>query len=240
MVSPLTLTSLPPPPFLLPLPYGPCILYHSSFTFSLRPACSRVKFWLIKNYMSPQHKATLPELARKFGFDIEFVTYKWPHWLHKQVWVDKCGKRVEGHQSPALAAHTGVGKCGKRHQSPAIAALTHRLRDGSSTPPPVICSTGASLTLTPLLLLFLLPSSPPSRLPDPIPLTKSSAPPRPPPLKTEKQRIIWAYKILFLDVLFPLSVDRIIFVDSDQVVRTDLADLYHMDINVRGGGGSGH
>lgn len=35
--------------------------------------------------------------------------------------------------------------------------------------------------------------------------------------QTEKQRIIWAYKILFLDVLFPLSVERIIFVDSDQV-----------------------
>ncbi|GFH28874.1 uncharacterized protein HaLaN_27437, partial [Haematococcus lacustris] len=47
---------------------------------------------------------------------------------------------------------------------------------------------------------------------------------------TDKQRIIWAYKILFLDVLFPLSVERIIFVDSDQVVRTDLAELYHMDI----------
>ena len=35
--------------------------------------------------MSPHHKATLPELARQFGFDYEFVTYKWPHWLHKQV-----------------------------------------------------------------------------------------------------------------------------------------------------------
>eukprot|EP00180_Rhodochaete_pulchella_P000774 Plantae.Rhodophyta-Rhodochaete_pulchella.ctg16071.p1 GENE.Plantae.Rhodophyta-Rhodochaete_pulchella.ctg16071~~Plantae.Rhodophyta-Rhodochaete_pulchella.ctg16071.p1 ORF type:complete len:209 (-),score=27.57 Plantae.Rhodophyta-Rhodochaete_pulchella.ctg16071:17-643(-) len=37
--------------------------------------------------------------------------------------------------------------------------------------------------------------------------------------QTEKQRIIWAYKILFLDVLFPLSVPRIIFVDADQVRR---------------------
>lgn len=33
----------------------------------------------------------------------------------------------------------------------------------------------------------------------------------------EKQRIIWGYKILFLDVLFPLAVDKIIFVDADQV-----------------------
>jgi len=92
---------------------------------------SRVKFWIIKNYMSPHHKVVIPAMARKYGFDYEFVTYKWPHWLHKQ---------------------------------------------------------------------------------------------------TEKQRIIWAYKILFLDVLFPLNVDRIIFVDSDQVVRADLAELYHMDI----------
>lgn len=35
--------------------------------------------------------------------------------------------------------------------------------------------------------------------------------------QTDKQRIIWAYKILFLDVLFPLEVPRVIFVDSDQV-----------------------
>ncbi|NXC22064.1 UGGG2 glucosyltransferase, partial [Corythaeola cristata] len=36
--------------------------------------------------------------------------------------------------------------------------------------------------------------------------------------QTEKQRIIWGYKILFLDVLFPLAVDKIIFVDADQRV----------------------
>ena len=35
--------------------------------------------------------------------------------------------------------------------------------------------------------------------------------------QTEKQRIIWGYKILFLDVLFPLDVRKIIFVDADQV-----------------------
>lgn len=35
--------------------------------------------------------------------------------------------------------------------------------------------------------------------------------------QTEKQRIIWGYKILFLDVLFPLAVEKIIFVDADQV-----------------------
>ena len=32
--------------------------------------------------------------------------------------------------------------------------------------------------------------------------------------QTEKQRIIWGYKILFLDVLFPLDLKKIIFYDS--------------------------
>lgn len=35
--------------------------------------------------------------------------------------------------------------------------------------------------------------------------------------QSEKQRIIWGYKILFLDVLFPLDVKKIIFVDADAV-----------------------
>lgn len=34
----------------------------------------------------------------------------------------------------------------------------------------------------------------------------------------EKQRTIWGYKILFLDVLFPLDLDKVIFVDADQVI----------------------
>ncbi|KAI0394454.1 glycosyltransferase family 24 protein [Xylariaceae sp. FL0594] len=46
----------------------------------------------------------------------------------------------------------------------------------------------------------------------------------------EKQREIWGYKILFLDVLFPLSLDKVIFVDADQIVRTDLIDLIHHDL----------
>ena len=41
----------------------------------------------------------------------------------------------------------------------------------------------------------------------------------------EKQRIIWGNKILFLDVLFPLDLERVIYVDSDQIVRTDLIEL---------------
>ncbi|KAH9821733.1 family 24 glycosyltransferase [Melampsora americana] len=46
----------------------------------------------------------------------------------------------------------------------------------------------------------------------------------------EKQRVIWGYKILFLDVLFPLELDRVIFVDSDQIVRTDLQELVDLDL----------
>ncbi|KAI9815165.1 MAG: hypothetical protein M1832_005567 [Thelocarpon impressellum] len=46
----------------------------------------------------------------------------------------------------------------------------------------------------------------------------------------EKQREIWGYKILFLDVLFPLSLDKVIFVDADQIVRTDMAELVRHDL----------
>lgn len=49
--------------------------------------------------------------------------------------------------------------------------------------------------------------------------------------QTEKQREIWGYKILFLDVLFPLSLDKVIFVDADQIVRTDMIELVNHDLN---------
>lgn len=48
--------------------------------------------------------------------------------------------------------------------------------------------------------------------------------------QTEKQRIIWGYKILFLDVLFPLNVSKVIYIDADQVVRSDLAELWNHDL----------
>ncbi|EKM57416.1 glycosyltransferase family 24 protein [Phanerochaete carnosa HHB-10118-sp] len=48
----------------------------------------------------------------------------------------------------------------------------------------------------------------------------------------EKQRIIWAYKILFLDVLFPMDLKKVIFVDADQIVRADLKEL--VDLNLHG------
>ena len=46
-----------------------------------------------------------------------------------------------------------------------------------------------------------------------------------------KQRIIWAYKILFLDVLFPLELERIIFIDADQIVRGDILELWNIDLD---------
>lgn len=49
--------------------------------------------------------------------------------------------------------------------------------------------------------------------------------------QTEKQRIIWAYKILFLDVLFPLDLKKVIYVDADQVMRADLKELWDMDLH---------
>ena len=48
--------------------------------------------------------------------------------------------------------------------------------------------------------------------------------------QTKKHRTIWAYKILFLDVLFPQNLDRIIFIDADQVVRSDLMELVDLDL----------
>ncbi|XP_043104748.1 UDP-glucose:glycoprotein glucosyltransferase 1 isoform X4 [Puntigrus tetrazona] len=90
-----------------------------------------VKFWFLKNYLSPSFKDTISHMAKAYGFQYELVQYKWPRWLHQQ---------------------------------------------------------------------------------------------------TEKQRIIWGYKILFLDVLFPLAVDKIIFVDADQIVRADLKELRDLDL----------
>jgi len=89
----------------------------------------KVKFWLMKNFLSPAFMDFLPEMAKSVGFDYELVQYQWPTWLHKQ---------------------------------------------------------------------------------------------------TNKQRIIWGYKILFLDVMFPLHLKRIIYIDADQVVNADVAELWDL------------
>ncbi|CAO3612891.1 unnamed protein product [Cunninghamella blakesleeana] len=45
---------------------------------------STVKFWFIENFLSPSFKDFVPELSKKFGFEYEMVTYKWPSWLNAQ------------------------------------------------------------------------------------------------------------------------------------------------------------
>jgi len=92
---------------------------------------SPVKFWFIKQFLSPKFKKYVPIFAKKHNCEIELMTYRWPEWLREQ---------------------------------------------------------------------------------------------------TVKQRIIWAYKILFLDVLFPTDLKRVIFVDADQIVRADLMELWEMDL----------
>ena len=44
------------------------------------------------------------------------------------------------------------------------------------------------------------------------------------------KNIVCVCQILFLDVLFPLDVDRIIFIDADLVVRADLQLLMDYDL----------
>lgn len=97
----------------------------------LKNTKSKVKFWFLKNYLSPTFKDFIPHMAKHYSFEYELVQYKWPRWLNQQK---------------------------------------------------------------------------------------------------EKQRIIWGYKILFLDVLFPLDVKKFIFVDADQIVRTDLQELNDLDL----------
>merc|ERR1719161_434611 len=48
--------------------------------------------------------------------------------------------------------------------------------------------------------------------------------------QSEKQRVIWAYKILFLDVLFPLDVERMLFIDADQIVKADVRELWDLSL----------
>jgi len=98
----------------------------------MRHTKSPVKFWFIKNFLSPKFKDFIPQMAKEYGFEYELVFYKWPSWLQKQ---------------------------------------------------------------------------------------------------TEKQRMIWGYKVLFLDVLFPLKIKKVIFVDADQVVRTNMKELYDLNLN---------
>lgn len=39
-----------------------------------------VKFWLFENYLSPKFKALASTMAQEYGFQVNYVTYKWPEW----------------------------------------------------------------------------------------------------------------------------------------------------------------
>lgn len=92
---------------------------------------STVKFWLLRNFLSAEFVNRLPILADNYGFEYEFVSYKWPLWLRQQK---------------------------------------------------------------------------------------------------KKFRQVWGYKILFLDVLFPNQLEKVIFVDADQIARVDLQELVDTDL----------
>ena len=49
------------------------------------PPLEQVKFWLLKNFLSPAFIGELPTLAAAAGFEYGLVQYQWPSWLHKQT-----------------------------------------------------------------------------------------------------------------------------------------------------------
>lgn len=135
-------------------------------------------------------------MAKQYDFDYEFVTYKWPNWLHKQV--------------------GGFVVCVCVLMSCCVCVSVHS----------VICTSLSSLVIFYCAQMFPCRKCEHTHTHTHVhthlhtractrthTYTHSRT-----HTQTDKQRIIWAYKILFLDVLFPLGVERIIFVDSDQVI----------------------
>ena len=50
----------------------------------VRKTNTKVKFWILGNYASPAFRKSLPIVSKEFGFEYEFVQYKWPRWLNSQ------------------------------------------------------------------------------------------------------------------------------------------------------------
>lgn len=44
-----------------------------------------VKFWLFENYLSPTFKVMAAAMSQVYHFEVAYVTYKWPEWLHQQT-----------------------------------------------------------------------------------------------------------------------------------------------------------
>lgn len=61
----------------------------------MKYAKSPIKFWFLKNYLSPQFIDFIPHMADEYGFQYEYIQYKWPRWLKKQtikmqtIWASK-------------------------------------------------------------------------------------------------------------------------------------------------------
>lgn len=92
---------------------------------------SKVKFWILREFVSQEFAKFLHKLSTKYNSEYEFIGYKWPEWLH-----------------------------------PETSLLNKKM----------------------------------------------------------------GYKILFLDVLFPIKVSRIIYIDSKSVIRGDVSELNKLDI----------
>eukprot|EP00392_Amoebophrya_sp_AT5.2_P003069 g3074.t1 len=50
-------------------------------------------------------------------------------------------------------------------------------------------------------------------------------------IRQDKQRLIWAYKVLFLDVLFFQKTNRVVFIDADQIVQKSLVSLWQTELH---------
>lgn len=50
-----------------------------------RHSSKPVKFWLFENYLSPSFKQSAAAMAQRYGFEVGYVTYKWPQWLTQQT-----------------------------------------------------------------------------------------------------------------------------------------------------------
>lgn len=50
----------------------------------IRNTKTKVKFWILENYASPAFRKSLPIVSKEYGFEYEFVQYKWPRWLNAQ------------------------------------------------------------------------------------------------------------------------------------------------------------
>ena len=64
---------------------------------TIRHTNAPVKFWILKHYLSPSLRDFLPAFAKEYGFQYEYVQYKWPRWLNQQkekqriIWGYKVG-----------------------------------------------------------------------------------------------------------------------------------------------------